>query len=125
MSLGKSLDGTLNTGEEVRFKQKHKKLMTYLAKQCHLTYDEIEHLAVLYYKLQVSGDGKHVPLSRSTIIEVLHHGFDITNHTLLSYMIGLLDKSLTPSMSLENWIRMLSLFLRGTFDEKLKFCFSV
>lgn len=125
MSLGKSLDSSLNIGEEVRFKQKYKKLMINLSKQCRLSYPEVEHIAVLYYKLQILGDGKNVPVRRSVISEIMHNGFDMTDYMSIHFLFSVLDRSLSPFMSLENWVKMMSLFLRGTFEEKIKFCYSV
>lgn len=125
MSLGKSIDCSLEPSEEIRFKQRNKSLMQELATLTHFNYDEIEYLCVIYYKLQILGEGKKTPIRRSQLKDVLHNALNMTEHRLMNCILSTVDRSLTPYVSMENWVKIMSLYLRGTLEEKIKYCYTV
>lgn len=93
-------------------------------KELPFTRDEIESLLVIYYKFQ-----KHEPqmkgLSKSRLRDILHDCFDITSRKMKRSVAYVLDKSPSPYISMENWVRAMATFLRGSFEQKARHCFTV
>ena len=49
----------------------------------------------------------------------------MTDDSLMDRVFLALDKGPSPCISMETWANALSLFLRGTLEEKIQFCFTV
>lgn len=58
--------------------------------------------------------------------EVLHNTFDIvTENMLMDRIFCVWDKSNCGLITIENWLRGLSLFLKGNMADQIGFCFAV
>lgn len=128
MSLGGSLDSSMDSMEETRFKKKHSELIQKLVKKLHFTYQEIECILIIYYKLQKDGAEKQQGISKSQLRDVLHCGLDMTDDALMDRIFSVFEKGEKgPStcVSMETWVTALSLWLRGTLEERIDYCFSV
>ncbi|KAF2892733.1 hypothetical protein ILUMI_13439 [Ignelater luminosus] len=119
------LDESLDTMEETRFKRKYVDLIHKLSKELHFTREELESLVVIYYKLLRANNTDRKEITKNEVKDILHDTFDITDTKMAGYIICKLDKRPGPNFSMENWLRSMSLYLRGTFDEQIKFCFEV
>lgn len=123
---GYQLDMSLDPMEETRFKKKHSDLIFRLSKKLHFTYTELECILLIYYKLQKESQDK-IGITKSQFRDVLHAGFDMTDDTLMDRIFTALEKGAShpATVSMETWASALSLFLRGTLDEKIQHCFMV
>jgi Ca2+-binding EF-hand superfamily protein len=58
--------------------------------------------------------------------ELLHNAFDlVTEDTLMDRIFCVFDRTGCGSVRLEDWLCSLSVFLRGTMQERTTFCFHV
>ncbi|XP_072392590.1 calaxin [Diabrotica undecimpunctata] len=65
-------------------------------------------------------------IDRTVFREVLHNTFDIvTEHMLMDRIFCVWDKHNCGLITVENWFKGLSLFLRGTIQDQIKYCFAV
>ncbi|XP_055630128.1 calaxin-like [Toxorhynchites rutilus septentrionalis] len=125
-----SLDLTLESGEEIRFLNKIRTTIKQLSKQCRFTTRELEIALLIYYKLlkdEIDEGGSKTPqyISRQHFTTVFSTMFGISDRETLRRMYAALDKGATSYVTMETWVKTLSLFLRGSFEEKIKYCFKV
>lgn len=124
-----SLDVTLDQGEEIRFLNKISDTVKQLHKKTHFTARELEIVLLLYYKLLKDEDGPRGPvqglISRQQFTRVFDTAFGMTDNVMIGRIYAALDKGATSHVTMETWVHTLSLFLRGTFEEKIKYCFTV
>ncbi|KAG7261433.1 hypothetical protein CRUP_015570 [Coryphaenoides rupestris] len=96
----------------------------------HFSKAEVECLIRLFNGL-VSGDhqaasGRAVQgLDRGRFRHVLHITFGMTDDMLMDGVFRAFDKDNDGFVSVREWTEGLSVFLRGTLDEKIKYCFDV
>uniref|UniRef100_A0A3Q4ML62 Calaxin n=1 Tax=Neolamprologus brichardi TaxID=32507 RepID=A0A3Q4ML62_NEOBR len=64
-------------------------------------------------------------LDRGKFISTLHSIFGLTDDRMTGRVFRTFDKDNDSVVSMKEWIEGLSVFLRGTLDEKIKYCFSV
>lgn len=96
-----------------------------LPKVTHFTQPEIDALAIIYFKFLREFGVKREQMDRSQFRAFFHSTFQISDDFIIDRSFLFLDKGLTPFITLETWIKTLSLFLRGTLEEKMKYCFFV
>ncbi|XP_069702713.1 calaxin [Periplaneta americana] len=127
------------------------KMMEALKKNTHFTRLEIEALVRVYRKLVTSNanlgvgsaagsvSGAVVPtpgiapvavtcegLDRVVFRELLHNTFDlVTEDVLMDRIFCAFDRNSCGAVRLEDWVHGLSVFLRGTLEERTAFCFLV
>ncbi|KAJ3664891.1 hypothetical protein Zmor_000426 [Zophobas morio] len=126
MSFGVNLDASMDSMEETRFKKKHSDLIIKLVKKLHFTYTELECIFIIYYKLQKDNTDKNATgISKNQLRDVLHSGLDMTDDALMDRIFAVFEKGPGTTVSMETWATALSLWLRGTLEEKIDYCFSV
>uniref|UniRef100_G3UIH6 EF-hand domain-containing protein n=1 Tax=Loxodonta africana TaxID=9785 RepID=G3UIH6_LOXAF len=88
---------------------------------------EIECLIRLFHSLVKGTDGRlnKIGLDRSAFQDILHSIFGMTDDMLMDRVFFAFDKDNDSRINVNEWVKGLSVFLRGTFEEKLKFCFEV
>ncbi|RZF35216.1 hypothetical protein LSTR_LSTR014010 [Laodelphax striatellus] len=127
--------------------QSTSKLVDALRRQTHFSRQEIEALCRVYKKLvssassgrlksnngpnnkssgiaasQTSNEG----LSRVMFRELLHNTFDVvTEEVLMERIFSAFDRQAAGWLRLEDWLLGLSVFLRGTLEERAIFAFHV
>ncbi|KAM5298284.1 calaxin [Ctenodactylus gundi] len=110
-------------------RKKLQKLTDTLTKNCkHFNKLEVNHLIKLFYKLV--GDSAEHPklalgLDRNAFRNILHVTFGMTDDMIMDRVFRGFDKDNDGSVNVTEWINGLSLFLRGTLEEKMKYCFEV
>ncbi|XP_018579029.1 EF-hand calcium-binding domain-containing protein 1-like [Anoplophora glabripennis] len=122
---GQPLDSSMDSMEETRFRKRYQKLAIRLAEKFHFSFNEVEKLLLIYYKMQKSSKDPSQGVDKSQFRDILHCALDMTDDFLMDRIFYTLDKGPSSFMSMESWTSSLSLFLRGTFEEKIDFCFSV
>ncbi|XP_076980108.1 calaxin-like isoform X2 [Tamandua tetradactyla] len=66
-----------------------------------------------------------IGLDRNEFRGILHSVFGMTDDMLMNRVFFVFDKDNDNRINVKEWVKGLSVFLRGTFEEKLKFCFEV
>lgn len=110
--------------DEIKLRQ-NSKLLRELAKDTHFSANEVDALAVIYFRFLNENDIKRTHMDRIQCRAIFHTLFQIADDFLIDRAFVYLDKGVSPYLTLESWIRMISLFLRGTLDEKIKYCYHV
>lgn len=118
---------TLDQMEGLRFKKKHSELIKRMVKETHFSYAELETILIIYYKIQKDGQEKQIGITKDQFRDILHCSFNMMDENLMERIFTALERgSFHPSLvSMETWCHALSLFLRGTLEEKITHCFSV
>lgn len=107
------------------FLRQHTDFLKTLPKVTHFTQPEIDALAIIYFKFLREFDVKREQMDRSQFRAFFHSTFQISDDFLIDRAFLFLDKGLIPFVTLETWMKTLSLFLRGSLEEKMKYCFFV
>lgn len=100
-------------------KKQQQMLAEELVRRTHFNRLEIESLMNIF-KQQTK-----TKLDRPKFRDVLHNQFDMTDDLIMDRVFKAFDKDGDSFVNMEEWIRGLSVFLRGSLDEHLKFCFEV
>lgn len=118
-------DRTCDSTEEWMFLNHHKELLKRPDPNWHFDPDELRSIAVIYYKLQRDAkcDLKQ-ELPNKHFSNVLHKTFGMADDAMMSRIFVALE-SFCSTVSLKTWISALSIFLRGSLKQKIKFCFKV
>ncbi|XP_072365387.1 calaxin isoform X2 [Scyliorhinus torazame] len=66
-----------------------------------------------------------IGLDRTKFRNVLHTTFGMTDDMIMDRVFRAFDKDNDSYVNMKEWVEGLSIFLRGTLDEKIKFCFDV
>ncbi|KAK1880270.1 EF-hand calcium-binding domain containing protein 1 [Dissostichus eleginoides] len=94
----------------------------------HFNKTEVEFLIrefnVLLGEQTVSG--RAVPgLDRGKFRSILHNIFGMTDDMIMDGVFRTFDKDNDSFVSMKEWVEGLSVFLRGTLEEQIKYCFHV
>ncbi|KAF5295556.1 hypothetical protein FQR65_LT10419 [Abscondita terminalis] len=125
MSIGVHLDQSVGVMEETRFKKKYVQIIKKLAKESHFTIPEMEVLMLLYYKIQKNGSEKSPGVTKVQLREVLHAGFDMTDVDFTNNVVMSMFRGPSPYVPKETFGKVMSTFLRGNLDDRIKHCFNV
>ncbi|XP_067125652.1 calaxin-like [Centruroides vittatus] len=96
------------------------RLVEKLNRRCHFDRAEIKTL-INFYR-EVCG---HSAMDKTAFIDFLRNTFDMTDDPVAERIFRIFNKSNNGKISAEEWIRGLSVFLRGSTEEKTNFCFRV
>lgn len=118
------LDRTCSTTEEWSFLNHYKDVLKHPEPTWHFDRDELNAIAVIYFKLarENSRDFKQ-EMTRSRFREVLHTAFGLAGEDLMSGIFSALN--IVGNVSLKTWIKTMSIFLRGSLKQQIKYCFKV
>uniref|UniRef100_M3YAC5 EF-hand domain-containing protein n=1 Tax=Mustela putorius furo TaxID=9669 RepID=M3YAC5_MUSPF len=88
---------------------------------------EVECLLRLFHSLVERANVRlnNFGLDRNAFRVILHNIFGMTDDMLMNRVFFAFDKDNDNCINAKEWVKGLSVFLRGTFEEKLKFCFEV
>uniref|UniRef100_A0A8D2BZS2 EF-hand domain-containing protein n=1 Tax=Sus scrofa TaxID=9823 RepID=A0A8D2BZS2_PIG len=86
-----------------------------------------ESLIRIFYSLVERADVRldNIGLDCNAFQMILHNIFGMTDDVLMNRVFFAFDKDNDNLINAKEWVKGLSVFLRGTFEEKLKFCFEV
>uniref|UniRef100_A0A6I8PQY2 EF-hand domain-containing protein n=1 Tax=Ornithorhynchus anatinus TaxID=9258 RepID=A0A6I8PQY2_ORNAN len=93
----------------------------------HFTKNEAESLIKMFYSLveETSERPATAGLDRNAFRNILHMKFGMTDDMIMDRVFRAFDKDNDSSISAAEWVTGLSVFLRGTLEEKMKYCFDV
>jgi Ca2+-binding EF-hand superfamily protein len=100
-------------------KKQQQMLSDILIRTTHFNKFEVECLTKLFTEQTLT------KLERSKFRDVLHNEFDMTDDLIMDRVFKAFDRDNDGYVSLEEWVRGLSVFLRGTMTEHVQFCFEV
>lgn len=123
MSAG-VFDSSLNPLEESRVLKRYNDFVNKIQKQVYFSIPEIQSLLILYYKI-VKDERTHNNMTKDQFLEILHSTLDMTDTYMTEIVLTAANKKSSSHITEELWLKTLSLFLRGTLEEKIKFCYSV
>ncbi|XP_051046904.1 calaxin [Phodopus roborovskii] len=110
-------------------RKKLQKLTDTLTKSCkHFNKFEVNCLITLFYNLVgdvAERQGVIIGLDRNAFRNILHVTFGMTDDMIMDRVFRGFDKDNDGCVNVSEWIHGLSLFLRGTLEEKMKYCFEV
>lgn len=118
-------DQTADAKEENRFRNKWADLLKLYIKEkkTHFSLKELEAIALIYFKLQRDSLSSTGLITRYQFRSIFHIAFNMPEDTYIDRVMVGLDKGISPTVTLETWINTMSLFLRGTLEEKINYCF--
>ncbi|NWT09670.1 EFCB1 protein, partial [Vireo altiloquus] len=93
----------------------------------HFNKSEVECLVNLFDTLVAKGssDFAGVGFTRLVFRDTLHNAFGMTDDVVLDRVFTIFDRDNNGHITVADWVEGLGLLLRGTLDEKIKFCFQV
>ncbi|KAI4581901.1 hypothetical protein MJG53_009426 [Ovis ammon polii x Ovis aries] len=110
-------------------RKKLQKLTDSLTKNCkHFSKFEVKCLINLFYNLVgevTERQGVIIGLDRNAFRNILHMTFGMTDDMIMDRVFRGFDKDNDGCISVIEWVYGLSVFLRGTLEEKMKYCFEV
>lgn len=119
-----SVQITSEPSDETKLRQ-NSKLLKDLTKEVHFSALEVDALAVIYFKFLNENGIKRAQMDRAQFRKIFHSVLQINDDLLIDRSFLCLDRGTSAYVTLETWIRTMSLFLRGTLEEKMKYCFGV
>lgn len=118
-------DRTCDSTEEWSFFNYHRDIFSSPDPFWHFNDTELHEIALIYFKLQKdAGVDMKQELPTQSLSMVLHKAFGMADDSLMQRIFSA-SGQITYSVSLKAWISTMSLFLRGSFDQKIKYCFTV
>lgn len=120
-----SLDTTSELKTQVRFRSKNLKKFKELLRKTYFDAVELDAIFMIYFKLQCDLGPSAQHISRMQFRSVLYKCFDMAEDCLIDRIMVALDKGVTPFVTVETWSQTMSLYLRGTLDERIVYCFVV
>uniref|UniRef100_A0A8V5H1B7 Uncharacterized protein n=1 Tax=Melopsittacus undulatus TaxID=13146 RepID=A0A8V5H1B7_MELUD len=93
----------------------------------HFNKSEVECLIKLFDKLVAESSSRFAAagFDRSMFRDILHSAFGMTEEMMMERVFRAFDRDNNSCISATEWVEGLSVFLRGTLEEKIKYCFEV
>ncbi|NXR94161.1 EFCB1 protein, partial [Hypocryptadius cinnamomeus] len=93
----------------------------------HFTKSEVECLVKLFDTLvtKASSQFAGAGFDRTVFRDTLYNAFGMTDDVVLDRVFSIFDKDNTGGITVVEWVEGLAVLLRGTLEEKMKYCFAV
>ncbi|XP_048806968.1 calaxin [Lagopus muta] len=93
----------------------------------HFNRAEVECLIRLFDTLMSASHSRFaaVGFDHNVFRDTLHRAFGMTDDTLMDRVFHAFDRDNDNVISVVEWVEGLSVFLRGTLEERIKYCFKV
>ncbi|XP_058689119.1 calaxin isoform X1 [Poecile atricapillus] len=93
----------------------------------HFNKSEVECLVNLFDTLvaKASSHFAGAGFDRTVFRDTLHSAFGLTDEVMLDRVFSTFDRSNTGSITVVEWVEGLGVLLRGTLEEKMKYCFAI
>ncbi|KAM4794479.1 calaxin isoform 3-T3 [Cyanocitta cristata] len=93
----------------------------------HFNKSEVECLVNLFDTLvaKARSDFAGVGFNRVVFRDILHSAFGMTDDVVLDRVFNIFDRDNDGCITVVEWVEGLGVLLRGTLDEKIKYCFQV
>lgn len=118
-------DQTADAKEENRFRNKWADFIKLYVKEkkTHFSQKELEAIALIYFKFERESHSSTGFITRFQFRSIFHITFNMPEDTFIDRVMVGLDKGISPTVTLETWFNTMSLFLRGSLEEKINYCF--
>ncbi|XP_038076605.1 EF-hand calcium-binding domain-containing protein 1-like isoform X2 [Patiria miniata] len=87
--------------------------------------EEVDALTNMFKDLGKANPSRPEKLERTQVREQLHVQFGVTDDIILDRIVRVFDLDSDNYVNLSEWLQGLSVFLKGTYEEKKQFCFKV
>ncbi|KAI5647064.1 hypothetical protein NE865_01319 [Phthorimaea operculella] len=124
--MSASLDSSLDPMAEIRYRKKNSNKWVEIQKDTHFTFDELEMIMVIFFKIQ-KRDEKPAGLdliSRAHFRDILHTGLGMTDAYMMERVMVALDRGTSSYVTMSTFAKALSLYLRGTLEERIAYAFT-
>ncbi|NWZ92387.1 EFCB1 protein, partial [Nesospiza acunhae] len=93
----------------------------------HFTKSEVECLIKLFDTLvaKASSQFAGAGFDRTVFRDTLYNAFGMTDDVVLDRVFSTFDRDNTGCITVEEWVEGLAVLLRGTLEEKMKYCFTI
>ncbi|XP_069715731.1 calaxin isoform X2 [Phaenicophaeus curvirostris] len=93
----------------------------------HFNRSEVECLIKLFDMLVAKSSGRStaVGFDQNMFRDALHCTFGMTDDILMDRVFCIFDRDHDNCINVMEWVEGLSIFLRGTLEERIKYCFEV
>lgn len=114
------MDLTLDSQEETRCRFKFRGIIKEYRSKTHFTSLELECLLMIHYKLT-----KEQPMDRKYFRKFMYRALDFQNDLMIDRIFSAFDRENKLALTMESWVLGMSVILKGTLSEKIKFCFKI
>lgn len=108
-----------------RFRFRHANEIKAILKQYPLSPTSFDALFLIYFKLWEQHQNPSNYILRSQFSDVLYKCFNMPDDFLVDQIQMALDKGASTNVTLKTWMKAMYLFLNGSLDEKIEYCFAV
>lgn len=117
------VDVFLPTQAEYRFLKRYQPLTLLLKRRTKFSVKEIESLMLLFHKFTVATD----IMLKDEFIDILANTLGMTDEYMADQIVSeiLICTKMKRFITLNVWVEVFSLYLRGNMEEKMKYCFGV
>ncbi|NXD18968.1 EFCB1 protein, partial [Spelaeornis formosus] len=93
----------------------------------HFNKSEVECLIKFFDTLVARASSKFAGagFDRTVFRDVLHRAFGMTDSVVLDRVFSIFDKDNDGCITMVEWVEGLGVLLRGTLEEKMKYCFAI
>ncbi|NXV75443.1 EFCB1 protein, partial [Atlantisia rogersi] len=93
----------------------------------HFNKTEVEQLIKLFNVLVANSSNRFagIGFDRNFFTHTLHTEFGLTDDMIMDRVFRTFDRDNDSCISVVDWVKGLSVFLRGTLEERIKYCFEV
>lgn len=113
----------LNT--QSRFRFRHANEIKSIVKQYPISSTKFDALFLIYFKLWEQHCSATNYILRSQFSDVLYKCFNMPDDFLVDQIQMALDKGASTNVTLKTWMKAMYIFLQGTLNEKIEYCFAV
>lgn len=108
-----------------RFRFRHANEIKSILKQYPIPSTTFDALFLIYFKLWEQHQNPSNYILRSQFSDVLYKCFNMPDDFLVDQIQMALDKGASANVTLKTWMKAMYIFLNGTLDEKIEYCFAV
>lgn len=109
-----------------RFRSKHQRTIQSLGhKLTNLDSTEIDVLVSIYVKLMEDNGPAATHMSRTQLRSMLYQVFDMPEDHLVERIMVAIDRGITPYIKLSTFVTTMSIFLRGSLADRIRYCYAV
>lgn len=116
---------TSDLNSQSRFRFRHGNEIKSILKQYSISATKFDALFLIYFKLWEQHGSPTNYILRSQFSDVLYKCFNMPDDFLVDQIQMALDKGASTNVTLKTWMKAMYLFLQGTLDEKIDYCFAV
>lgn len=115
---------TADPKTSIRFRYKFRDKIKEFLKKTHFTEDELDAIVMIYFNLKNQFNNKSQTISCKQFKSIIYTCYDMPESDLTDRILYALDRNMKKIVTLDVWIKTFSLFLRGTLEEKITYCFT-